>query len=89
MIDSCKVHLPMQYASKIDSFALNDTGVVIDSKPYLIDTCKTSHVFAPLAVSFHAGCSAFRFYTPTKSLIRLHFKYKTVLFPILCIISVY
>ena len=28
-----------------------------------------------------AGCSAFPFYTPTKPLIRLYFKYKTVLVP--------
>ena len=44
-------------------------------------TCKTSLLFAPLAVRVQAGCSAFPFYTPTKPLIRLYFKYNTVLIP--------
>ena len=38
-------------------------------------------LFAPLAVCVHAGCSAFPLYTPTKPLIQLYFKYKTVLIP--------
>ena len=40
-------------------------------------TCKTSFLFAPLAVRVHTGCSTFPFYTPTKPLIRHVFiKYK-------------
>ena len=34
-----------------------------------------------LAVHDQAACSAFPFYTPTKPLIWLYFKYKTVLIP--------
>ena len=41
----------------------------------------TSLLFAPLAVRVQAGCSAFPFYTPTKPLIRLYFKYKIVSVP--------
>ena len=57
LIDSCQAHLPVQYASNID-FTRNDTGVVIDSKPNLSCMCKTSLLFAPLAVHVHTGCSA-------------------------------
>ena len=81
LIDSCQAHLPMQYASDNDSFARSDTGVVIDSEPHQSRTCKTSLLFAPLAVRVHTGCSTFLFYTPTKPLIWLYIKYKTVLFP--------
>ena len=42
----------------------------------------------PLAVRVQAGCSVFPFYTPTKTLIRLYFKYKTVLIPKLKIIFI-
>ena len=64
------------------------TGVVIDSELHLSCTCKTSLLFAPLAVRVQAGCSAFPFYTPTKPLIRLYFKYKTVLIPKIKIIYI-
>ena len=64
-------------------FARSQTGVVIDSKPDLSPTCKTSLLFAPLAVLLQAGCLAFPFYSPTKPLIRLYIKYKTVLIPTL------
>ena len=80
LIDSCQAHLPVQYASNIE-FARSDTGVVIDSEPHLSRMCKTSFLFAPLAVHVQAGCFAFPFYTLTKPLIRLYFKYKTVLIP--------
>ena len=60
--------------------ARSGTVVVIDSEPHLIRTCKTSLLFAPVAVRVQAGCSAFPFDTRTKPLIRLYFKYKTVLF---------
>ena len=63
-------------------------GVVIDSEPNLSRTCKTSLLFAPLAVRAHTGCSDFLFYTPTKPLIRLYFKYKTVLIPNLKIVFI-
>ena len=70
MIDSCQAHLPMQYASNIVKFEFNarsDTGVVNDSKPHLIRTCKTSLLFAPLAVRVHTCYSDFPFYTPNKT----------------------
>ena len=41
----------------------------------------TNLLFAPLAVRVQVGCSAFPFYTPTKPLIRLNYKYKTVSIP--------
>ena len=79
-IDKCQAHLPIQY-----SFARSDTGDVIDSEPHLSGMCKrdvqNKSLFAPLAVCVLTGCSAFPFYTPTKPLIQLHIKYKTVLFP--------
>ena len=56
----------------------SDTGVVIDSETLLSRTCKTSLLFAPLAIRVHANCSAVLFYTPTKPLIRLHVKNKTI-----------
>ena len=58
-----------------NSFARSDTGVVIDSKPHLSCTCKTSLLFAPLDVPVHTGCSAIQFYTAAKPLIRLHIEY--------------
>ena len=61
--------------------APDNTGVVIDSKPHQGRTCKTSLLFAPLAVCVQAGYSAFPSYAPTKPLILLYFKYKTVLIP--------
>ena len=73
-----------------NSFARGDTGIVIDSEPHLSGTCKTSLLFAPLAVCVHTGCSAaFRFYTPTKPLIRLNIKYKIVLTLTLKIIFIF
>ena len=63
----------------IDSW--NDTVVVIDGKPNLIRICKTSLLFALLAVQIHIGCSAFPFYnSPTKPLKGLHIEYKTICF---------
>ena len=63
-----------------NSSARSDTSVVIDNEPHLSRTCKTSLLFAPLAVRVQAGCSAFPFYTPTEPfIIRLYFKYATVL----------
>ena len=69
LIDSSQAHLPMQHASNIELIRQNDTGVVIDSEPQPSRTCKTSFLFAPLAVRVQAGCSAFLFYTLTKPLI--------------------
>ena len=77
LIDSCQAHLSMQYSSNTKLI----TGVVIDSQPHPSRMCKTSLLFALLAVRVQAGCSAFPFYTPTKLLKRLYFKYKTVLIP--------
>ena len=59
MIDSCQAHLPMLRTS--NSFARRDTSIVIDSELHLSRTCKTSLLFAPLAVRVHTGCSAFPF----------------------------
>ena len=53
---------------------------VIDSKPHPSRMCKTSLLFAPLAVRVQAGCSTFLFYTPSNQK-QLYFKYKTVLIP--------
>ena len=50
MNDSCKLTCPCKTLRTSNSFARGDTGVVIDSEPDLIRTCKTSFVFAPLAV---------------------------------------
>ena len=52
-----------------NSFARNDTGVVIDNEQHMSRMCKTSLLFAPLAVRVHTGHSDFPFYTPTKSSI--------------------
>ena len=71
----------VQFASNSTSFAICDTGVVIDSEPHLSCMCKTSFLFAPLAGRVHTGFSAFPFCTPTKPLIRLKTKYKIVLSP--------
>ena len=48
------------------------TGVVIDSESHLIRTFKTRLLFAPLAVRVQTDCSAFPFYTATKSFKRIH-----------------
>ena len=80
LIDSCQALLPVQFASNIKLIRqISDTGVVIDSQPHASRMCKTSILSAPLAVHVQAGCSTFPFYTPTKQLKRLYFKYKTVL----------
>ena len=47
-----------------NSFARSDTGGVIDSEPHPNRTCKTSLLFAPLAIRVQAVCSAFPFYIP-------------------------
>ena len=81
LIDNCQAHMPLQHALNINSFVRSGTGVVIDSEPHRSRTSKTSFLFAPLVVRVHTGCFSFLFYTPTKPLIQLHIKYKTVLFP--------
>ena len=81
MIDSCQAHMYCTLPTS-NSVTRSDTGVLIDSEPHVIFTCKTRTLFAPLAMDVYTGRSAFRsFYTPTKPLIRLHIKYKTDLFP--------
>ena len=72
-----------------NSFSRGDTGVVIDSEPHLSRTCKPSFGFATLAVCVHTGRFVFLFYTPTKPLIQLHIKYKTVLFPKLYFVYIF
>ena len=89
LIDNCQAHLPVHTLQTLNSFASSDSGVVIDSEPHLRRMCKTSLLFAPFAVHIHTGCSAFPFYTPTKPLIQLHIKYKSVMFPKLKIISIF
>ena len=80
-LTAAKLTCPCNTLRRVNSFPRSVTGVVIDSEPHPSHTCKTSLLFAPLAVRVHAGCSAFPFYTLTKLLIRLHIKYKIVLLP--------
>ena len=87
LIDSCQAHLPVQYTSNIEF--IRQKCVLIDSEPHLSRMCKANLLFAPLAVRVQAGCSAFPFYTPTKLLIWLYFKEKTVLIPRLKIFFLY
>ena len=80
LIECSQAHLPVHYASNIELIRLKcDIGIVIDSEPHPSRTCKSSLLFAPLAVHAQAGCSAFPVYTPTKPLQLLYFKYITVL----------
>ena len=82
LIESSQTDLLVQFTLRTsNSFAGSDTGGVIDSEPHLSPTCKTSLLFAPLAVRVHTCCSAFPFYTPTQPLIQLHIKHKTVSLP--------
>ena len=81
MFDICQAHLPVQCASNIKLNARRDTVVVIDSEPHPSRMCKTSLLFAWMAVRVHAGCSTFLFYTLIKPLIWLNIKYKIVLSP--------
>ena len=69
LTDSCQTHCPCNTLRISNTFARSDTGVVIDNKPHFSRTCKTSLLFAPLAVRVHTGCSPVPFYTPTKPLI--------------------
>ena len=51
LIDNCQAHLPVRYAFlTLNSFVRSDTGVLIDSELQPSCTCKTSLLFAPLAV---------------------------------------
>ena len=65
LIDIC-LTCPCNTLRTSNSFARSGTGVVIDNDPHLRRTCKTSVLFAPLAVRVHAGDLAFQFYTPIK-----------------------
>ena len=82
-LTAAKLCCPCNTLRASNSFARSDTGVVIYSEPHPCRTCKSSLVFAPLAVRVQAGYSAFPFYTPTKLLIRLYFKCKTVPIPLI------
>ena len=75
-LTAAKLTCPCNMLRTPNSFARSDTGVVNDSEPYLSRTCKTSILFAPLAVRVQACCSAFPFYTLTKPFIRLYLKQK-------------
>ena len=68
-LTAAKLTCPCNTLRALNSFTRSDTGVVIDSEPHPSRRCKTCLMFAPLAVRFHAGCSAFPFYTPTKPFI--------------------
>ena len=66
MIDSYQAHA----LRKSNSFVRSDTVVVIDNEPHLMFCmCKTSLLFAPLAVCVQTGCSTSPLNTPTKQLI--------------------
>ena len=60
---AAKLTCPCNTLQTSNSFAISATGLGIDSKPHLGRTCKTSLVFAPLAVCVLAGCSAFFHFT--------------------------
>ena len=55
LIDSYQAHLPVQYASNIKFIR----QMWHDSELHPSRTSKTSHLFAPLAVRVHTGCSTF------------------------------
>ena len=88
LIATAKLTCPCTALRTSNSFSRCDTGVVIDREQHLSCTCKSSFLFAPLAVRVHIGCSAFPFWTPTKPLMRLNIKFKIVLSPKLLIISI-
>ena len=69
-----KLTCPFNTLRTLNSFARSDTDVLIDSEPHRSRMCKTSLLFASLAVRVRSGCSAFLFYTLTKPLIRLPIK---------------
>ena len=77
LINSCQAQLPAQYA-QITEFNRQTWHWCCDW--HLSCTCKTSLMFAPLAVLVYTGCPAFPFYTPTKQLIQLHIKYQLFCF---------
>ena len=61
MFDSWQAHLPVQKAWTSNSFTRSDTVVVIDSKLHQFRMCKTSGLFALLAVRVHMAVPLFRF----------------------------
>ena len=71
LIDSCQLHLPVHYASNIEMM--------------LVLWLTASHTWVTRAKQasclLHWLSVAFPFYTLTKPLKRLYFKYKTVLIP--------
>ena len=80
LIESCQAHLLCNALRTSKLLAGSDMDVVIKSEPRL-RTAKTIILFAPLAVIVYTGCSAFSILHSNKPLIRLHIKYKTVLYP--------
>ena len=62
-IAECSPWSILQYfwpdSMSIELIARSDAGVVIDNEPHLSSMCKTSLLFAPLAVRVQAGCYAF------------------------------
>ena len=83
LIDSCQAHLPVQHASNIElirqkwhwccDWQRATPESHVQNKPFVCS----------IGWRVQAGCSgtALPFYTPTKPLKRLYFKYKTVLIP--------
>ena len=74
LIDTCQAHLAVQQASTLNSFVRSETGVVIDSEPQPSCTCKTSFLFALLAVLFRLRVPFFDF-TLRINRLYLYFKY--------------
>ena len=70
MIDSCQAHLLVQYAPNTER---------IRQKWLTASNIRIARVKQASCLLVQAGCSAFPFYTPTKPLKRLCFKYKTVI----------
>ena len=64
LIESCQTHCTCNTLRTWNSFTRSDTDVEIDSEPHLSRTCKTSLLFAPLAVQVQAGCSVFSILHP-------------------------
>ena len=72
LIDSCQSHLPMQYASNIEHRTHSPEVTRRRATPET--HVQNKPLVCSMAVRVH-----FPFYTKTKPLMQLYFKYKTVL----------
>ena len=81
LIDSCQAHLPVQYASNIELIRQKWYWCCDQQSATPESNVQNKPLVCSIGSRVQADCSAFPFYTPTKPLIRLYFKYKTVLIP--------